>query len=449
MYNTIHPTNCSKFVLKYIPILWIIRFYIKIATLLNAIENAVGDLSPSCLVERSQDNTLHQRTYLWCILHTDDQINGSQNLETTALTTASNSNIVNTNENDDNNTKSPDDNKFYLFEDNQSKSGGFVNSFCPNVLKVTMELVIDLVCLIIVVMTFVSPIRLFELISCLLMSPKWLSVWSSRQCLRKVLVMDQLIQEFKVDLAKIISTNLKKDAQHSTNTCKLFIDNPTLQHLHNKYLRSFKSALVEARKVGNKFGEGCDKLFGTLLPTRVQQYEHLMFHYCIMMSAKQWTITNECMEDENFRERVSIVVQVMNERLLNDANKLEGNLADIKRSIDETVKVAEEENKWKIGILKNPLHTTRDLVGHQMLSALKDVLALLMLIFILITFVRVIPLFKEMYQKVRHDGRWSFDHAYLVLRKHLIGTAVDIMNIGKFSFYSFIGDVIFFLIRFL
>ena len=267
--------------------------------------------------------------------------------------------------------------------------------------------------------------------------------------MRKVLVMDQLIQEFKVDLAKIISTNLKKDAQHSTNTCKLFIDNPTLQHLHNKYLRSFKSALVEARKVGNKFGEGCDKLFGTLLPTRVQQYEHLMFHYCIMMSAKQWTITNECMEDENFRERVSIVVQVMNERLLNDANKLEGNLADIKRSIDETVKVAEEENKWKIGILKNPLHTTRDLVGHQMLSALKDVLALLMLIFILITFVRVIPLFKEMYQKVRHDGRWSFDHAYLVLRKHLIGTAVDIMNIGKFSFYSFIGDVIFFLIRFL
>ena len=284
------------------------RFHVKIATLVNAIEGKQGSLDPSLLIERSTNRELHQRTYFWCVQHVDDQINNQRSEES-----ISPNDVVVT---DEHLVRAQDDNVFFLNEDeNYLRSGGLVDNFNVIILRTAIEIFVDIACLITVVFTLMSPMRIFELMYCILISPKKLSVWCSVQCMRKVLVMDQVIQEFKVEISRELSNNIKEVAHTTTRSCRLDLKDTTVEKLYNKYLESFKNTMRGAKRVGKLSAEGTEKMFAELLPARVNLYEQLLFHYCIMMTAKQQTITLECMENQDLRERLSIVVQIMNEKL--------------------------------------------------------------------------------------------------------------------------------------
>ena len=441
------------------------RFHIKVATLLDAIEKRTGDLGWPSLVERSMDHTLHGRSFYWCVRHANDQINLHDTIDTDIPESYTGSSNRDAGEHAANNGSggairdqddNEDNNKFYLYEDEDHyKSGGFVDNFHVMILRTTVEILIDVACLITVVFALViSPLRVFELITCLIMSPQWLAVWSARQCMRKVMVMDQMIQEFKVELSRTVNTHIKQDAHRTTITHNMGLEGDVREQLNGKYLKSFKRALLDAQSIGNKFGVGTSsdqQLFDKWLPERVRNYEQLLFHHFVMMSAKQWTMTKESMENEDLRERLCIVVQIMDERLKKDAHHLHRNLVACHKSLDETVETAVNSNKlkksWKkIGIISNPLDVTRGLILHQFMNAWKDLMTLLMLIFIFVTFVRVIPMFREMYAVYHLQGNnrgWiNFDQVYLVLRKNVVGAARDIMNMGKFTFYSLIGEIL-------
>ncbi len=436
------------------------RFYLKIATLINAIEKKIGNLKPSSLVERSMNQARHQRNYFWCVEHTNDQqINDIDNMEEEEGYINNNENHTHIDSNDNtrngqhNHHDDNDDNKFYLYEDKEDmKSGGFVDNFHVRILRVMIEILVDIVCLITVIFTFISPIRIYELISCLLISSNWLTVWSMRQCMRKMMVMDQMIQEFKIDLSRELNTDIKQNAYQTTSLCNLSIEKSMAERLNGKYLKSFKKALLEAQQIGNQFCDGDNEIFMKFLPDRVRYYEELLFYYCIMMSVKQWTMTNESMENEDLRDRLCVVVQIMDERLKKIANKLEVNYVACHKSLHETIENAKNCKKWKIGILSNSLQVTRGLVMHQCLSALKDIVAILMLIFILMTFVRVIPMFREMYYQSNlrdKNHHWNSEQVYLVLRKNVVGATQDIMNIGKFTFYAWIGQTLLYIHSFI
>lgn len=365
-------------------------------------------------------------------------------------------------------------------KDVYSPENNFVNTFYIIVGKAMMETCLDFLFLILFIATLLSPYRFLSCVYALLEHEDMYQYRLACYCRQLIGNLDDHLLAYR-QISFFISNEIVKKFESAMSPMRLlnkqsryiisYYNNISSQTREYRSLRErfyLSSYFKTAKRIDSLIHslKGCDN-FRNLYQDRLQLHENIpkyWFLNCgvyLLLTRKNVPKVMGISEDE-VRKRGRLMSNVLTEEMQKVATLLSKNTNQLDASISmlHQSTINEIQNKRKalelkkksaiinsIGIFTRPLADTRSLIGHNFIETMKDISYLLGGIFILLSGIRTLSLFRDLYnagsfnptsQKTRtilnrHGKELKLDFYFLSII--LVNVFIIIVTVGGIPSY--------------